>query len=327
MVLARLRAISFERTVLTIVGASIAALYAVALSEKFGPIVEDRVVPPATFRPAGTDAEPATEVSTVQELEAAFERVDYRLANVWGDGLQVPRLFVRSIPEDLDKVQLVSERKRLFIRAILPLVLHVNETILADRAMLAALHARLVRGAAPLSAREQVWIRRLRQRYGVEDGSWGELFRRVDIVPPSLAIAQAAIESGWGSSRFAREGNAVFGQWTFTPGAGMVPLRRDEDKSHEVKRFSGLLESVADYVMNLNRHPAYKEFRATREALRTTEGVLDGYELAGMLTRYSAKGPAYVRAIRTIIRVNVLQALDRAHLEDRAAVHAERPDV
>ena len=325
--LAGLGTVSFERVSLAIIGGSIAALYAIVLIETFAPTPEPHGPPLKTLLSTGVGAGSGAEISTVREFEAASENVDYRLADVGAGGRKVPRLFVQRIPGDLDKVEPVVERKRLFIRMILPLVLYVNETILTDRARLAELRARLGRDTAPLSAGEQAWLNWLRQRYGVEDGSLDELLRRVDIVPPSLALAQAAAESGWGASRFARDGNAVFGEWTFASGTGMVPLRRNRGKRHEVKRFSGLLGSVAAYMMNLNRHPAYEGFRTARETLRRSKGLLDGYELAGTLALYSEKGPAYVRSIRTIIRVNNLGALDGARLEGGVVVPVEPPVV
>ena len=135
--------------------------------------------------------------------------------------------------------------------------------------------------------------------------------KRVDVIPPSLALAQGAEESGWGTSRFVREGNAIFGQRTFSKGAGLVPKRRDDDASHEVKVFNGLMESVDSYMTNLNTHDAYDEFRRIRAGQRAF-GDVDAYRLVGALVRYSERGEAYIKTIRSIIDTNDLRSYDRA---------------
>lgn len=136
------------------------------------------------------------------------------------------------------------------------------------------------------------------------------LLRRVDIVPPSLALAQAANESAWGTSRFAREGNNLFGQWCYTPGCGLVPMRRELGGRHEVKRFDWPYDSVASYVHNLNTHPAYRGFRQTRESLQDESQTLSGLALLDGLRSYSERGPEYLTAIRNIIVKNDLQSRD-----------------
>ena len=166
----------------------------------------------------------------------------------------------------------VTERKQLFIKAILPIVLQANERILEDRRRLIA----LAESDQPLSAEDSAWVAELAARYDTEPSDMKTLVRRVDIVPPSLAIAQGAEESGWGTSRFAVEANAVFGQWTFRKGSGVVPERRDANKRHEVKSFGGLRQSVAAYMHNLNIHWAYKEFRQARHKVRIAGSAHQG---------------------------------------------------
>ena len=153
-------------------------------------------------------------------------------------------------------------------------------------------------------------------RYDVHPADLEALIQRVDVVPPSLAIAQAAEESGWGTSRFAVEANAVFGQWTFQKGEGVVPARRDAGKRHEVRSFPGLRHSVIAYMHNLNIHWAYEEFRRVRGHLRESSAKLTGDVLAGTLRKYSERGLKYINTIRTIMRVNGLNAFDDAWLED-----------
>jgi len=139
----------------------------------------------------------------------------------------------------------------------------------------------------------------------------------VDEVPASLALGQAAVESGWGTSRFVREGNALFGQWTFDPGQGMTPRDRTAHKRHMVRRFNALMDSVRAYMRNLNTHQAYREFRAARRTMRADGSFLRGRLLAAELSRYSERGRAYVADLRSIIRENGLSRLDAVRLDTR----------
>lgn len=247
-------------------------------------------------------------------LHARFAAIGYSLDGVRGGTVGVPRLYLSSLPSDLGALQSIAKRKRLFIQAILPLVLEANETILADRRHLLELLRRREKGER-VSYAEAAWLRLLATDYGLEAGDSRALRRRVDAVPPALALAQAAAESGWGTSRFAHKGNAVFGQRTWVRGNGLVPRRRDEDKRHEVRKFGGLRASVAAYMMNLNRHPAYRAFRDQRARMRDRDGRLDSSALAGSLIRYAEIGRDYIETLRIIMRVNRLHQLDRAVLE------------
>ena len=143
-----------------------------------------------------------------------------------------------------------------------------------------------------------------------------ELLRRVDVIPVSLAIAQAAEESGWGTSRFAQTGNALFGQWTVASDIGIVPEDREDGMTHKIKAFDNLAQSVAAYMRNLNTHRAYREFRQKRQGQRQWGEALDGHALASTLLRYSQRGDKYVKSIRTIMNANGLRELDGAHLAD-----------
>jgi Bax protein len=139
----------------------------------------------------------------------------------------------------------------------------------------------------------------------------------VDVVPVSLALAQAAIESGWGTSRFARQGNAIFGQWTSQDGKGLVPSARPEGKTHKVRSFDRLSESVEAYLLNLNTHRAYRDFRTLRQQSRNSGERPKGEVLATGLEAYSEKGEEYVDLLRDMIRVNRLAAFDDAILSDK----------
>ena len=318
----------FEYASLALVVTSAVALYGIVLSERFAtrpapeayvaagaPIVA--IPAPEALEPVDERArwltEPAATVGTLVEL---FGRVDYRLDGVRVGERRVPRILVDRIPADLYRVASADTRKSVFIRLLLPMVLYANENIRDTRARITILRVRYEARGGRFAADERAWLLALGERYGVEGLDFKELLRRVDVVPPSLAIAQAAEESGWGTSRFVREGNAVFGQRTFTEGKGLVPLRRDEGKTHEVKAFNKPLDSVVGYMINLNSHFAYDEFRLVRERQRRTMGRPDGYALAGTLDRYSERGEDYIATIRAIISGNALHQFDGVLLGD-----------
>jgi Bax protein len=165
-----------------------------------------------------------------------------------------------------------------------------------------------------IAAKDRLWLAVMADRYRTKRGDIFMLLDRVDVVPPSMALAQAAEESGWGTSRFAREGNAIFGQWTFSEIGDLVPHKRDAGKKHRIRSFSSLLNSVRAYVYNLNGHLAYREFRSLRAQMRAGGKTLEGVVLIGKLLGYSQKGQKYVDVIREIIRFNKLQQLDGARL-------------
>lgn len=333
------RRLRFEHASLGTIGVGIVVLYAMVLltdpsvrrftaepmavptiSQSFGePRVED-----AAFGTVRNAMAPTGSVATLADL---FHHVDYRLEGVRLGEMAVPRVLVDKVPADLTKIESVAERKRLFIQLALPLILYVNEKILADRERLIGLRDEFLRSGTVADARDRAWLYRLARRYGLETPDIDALLRRVDMIPPSLALAQGAEESGWGTSRFVREGNAIFGQRTFDKGAGLVPRRRDVGKTHEVKAFNGLVESVASYMINLNTHFAYGKFRRVREQQRASLGYMDAHALAGALDRYSERGEAYIATIRSIIDSNGLRAYDRARLSDDEALARIEPNV
>jgi Bax protein len=215
------------------------------------------------------------------------------------------------------------------VRIVLPLILHRNAVVLEQRYRLQQLDNHAI---ADLTPRDRAWLLRLAKLYRVLDGKSGgdadgaavteamraELLRRIDVVPVSLALAQSAAESGWGTSRFARRGNALFGQWTWDQAAGIIPSNRDEGRSHAVRAFRRLSNSVRAYVHNLNVSNHYKDFRVARAALRRAgppNGAW-GHALAGYLGAYSEEGPEYIRKVRLIIRANDFGDFEVAALTD-----------
>ncbi len=260
-----------------------------------------------------THAAAGLSVRSASKLEKLFSTLGYRLDHVRsGEGL-VPRIFLASLPRDLKSVNSVSKRKAVFLKTMLPLVLIANENVLADRRRLFKLKTAEELGATR-SLADRLWLGKLAKSYGLDNPDFDALVRRVDAVPPSLALAQAVEESGWGTSRFAQDGNAPFGQWTYDESKGLVPHAREEGESHAVKSYSHLREGVQAYVHNLNTHRAYRKFRKVREGMRNQDGDLKGYDLAGTLERYSERGLDYVETLRLIMWANNLMALDQARL-------------
>lgn len=257
---------------------------------------------------------------TVDAMLARFEQQGFDLADLRNAAgqVEVPRIFLASLPVDIADVNLTEKRKRAFLKVMLPHILRENERIARDRSRLEQLHQRMQIGAA-LSTRDQQWLEQQAELYGVDDVDTAELLNRVDAIPPALALAQAVEESGWGTSRFALMGNAVFGMWTWTPGAGLVPENRPEGETYEVQRFKSLEHSVAAYMRNLNSKASYREFRDKRAAMRDRNQSPDSYQLAGTLHRYSVRGQDYIRTIRSIMKSNALDQFDGARLADEPA--------
>jgi len=249
-----------------------------------------------------------------------FREIGYEIDGVREHG-RVPRLFLASLPADLRELTRVSKRKITFIKSTLPLILHVNELILQDRQRLKSIRDGMSDGT--VTDKDKAWLEEIAELYGADRPEPETLLKRVDIIPPSLAIAQAAEESGWGTSRFAREGNALFGQRAYKAHRkGIVPHERGEGKAFRVRAFDHLIDGVKAYAHNLNSHFAYKDFRAARAAMRATEGSVDGYRLAGALERYSERGADYISTIRVIMRANTLKVFDGARLGKSAAPDA-----
>jgi Bax protein len=239
-------------------------------------------------------------------------------------------VFLASIPADLPRIRLAEQRKIMFIQTALPLILHVNEVILHDRERIKALRAQ-IRAGETLDDYDREWLESKADEYGLDTVDFDRLLRRVDIIPPSLALAQSAEESGWGTSRFAQEGNALFGQRVWKPHRkGIVPEERPEGEQFRVRAFDHLIDGVKSYAQNLNIHRAYDAFRSKRAALRREGAPLDGGALAGTLEAYSERGADYVGTLMTIIRVNGLALFDGARLGDRITleeVPGEPPDA
>ena len=190
-----------------------------------------------------------------------FKDVDYDLSQVRNEKLVKPIYFTQ-FPKDLDELQSTRLKKETFIKIVLPLIVAENEKILADKEKF-----KRVSNKKFTTDQEKQWLRQKLLEYKVKKGDMKELKIRMDIIPTSIALAQAAKESGWGTSRFALEGNAIFGQWTWS-GNGIAPLNRESNKSHKILKFPILRASVKAYQNNLNTHKSYLKFRLKRVELR-----------------------------------------------------------
>ena len=267
------------------------------------------------------------EFTSYLEVGELFEELGYT-PETWAAGIrEVPRVYLTTIaPRWRDRVSnevSVLEKKRIFFRSLAPLVLRSNEFILRERARLEEIRDRRLAGD-DVSAEDLQWMTDLAVAYGVvtdgaaavDEAALDELMLRVDIVPVSLALSQCAEESGWGTSRFAAEGNALFGQWSWG-GDGIKPLQQREGMGdYRIAAFETPLHSVMAYMRNLNTHNAYAGLRARRAELRAKGERMSGFELAKTLDKYSERGAAYVESLHGIMRVNQLDPADDAFLGD-----------
>jgi len=193
--------------------------------------------------------------------------------------------------------------RKAFIRLMKPVITAENKRILHNRR-----HIQTLQNTATLDTNQRAWLHQISTTYKLpfksqpDTGFWQALLNRVDIVPPTMTLAQAANESAWGNSRFAREANNYFGQWCFRKGCGLVPLRRNAGAHHEVRSFDSPAESVRAYLKNMNTSRAYKQFRKLRKFMRKQGKPLDADMLAIGLRQYSERGGAYVKSIRSMIR-------------------------
>ena len=237
-------------------------------------------------------------------IEQMFKETEYDLkkikkTKIINIGNQIPRL-----PTELKHIQSVKKRKELFIQIVLPLIIEENARIKFDRKKLF-----VILNKNNNSKLEREWLIEKLKQYGVKNNDLSTLKIRMDEIPVSLAIAQAAKETGWGSSRFAQEGNALFGQWTWS-GEGIRPAAVDKDAKHKVAKFKILKASVKAYQRNLNTHPSYKSFRKERAIQRDNDGKLNSLELVKYLDKYAETGVEYTKILKKIIRQNSLSDCD-----------------
>jgi Bax protein len=242
--------------------------------------------------------------STIKQL---FEDTNYSLNDVREKKLVKP-VALTLLPDEIKMIENTKKRKEFFIQIVLPLIIKENNNIKLDRKTLFNIINKSNNIASEIN-----WLENKYKQYGVKSKDLSTLKIRMDEIPVSLAIAQAAKETGWGTSRFAQEGNALFGQWTWS-GNGLKPKDAEEGKGHKVMKFNVLQASVRAYQRNLNTHSTYKEFRKVRAEFRDLNKPLDSIELSKYLTNYAETGNQYVEVLQKIIKQNKLQDFDDAKL-------------
>ncbi len=235
-----------------------------------------------------------------------FENLKYDLKNI-RLGETVKPVYLSKLPPDLKNIRSTTKRKNTFIKIILPLVIDENNKILENRIKLFK-----ILGKTSNTMGEKRWLKRRFEDYKISNEDVTELKIRMDIIPVSLAIAQAAKESGWGTSRFALEGNAMFGQWTY--GKDGIKPKDGAGTDHRVLKFPMLRSSIMAYQKNLNTHKAYGEFRENRSKLREENKKLSGLDLVPYLESYAATGKDYVKTLKSIISQNKLTDFDSSEL-------------
>ncbi len=236
-------------------------------------------------------------------LQELFKTIDYDLKDVRENKIVKP-VDLRFLPKEIKNIENAKERKNLFIKIILPLVIEENDKIINDRKILFS-----ILNKNSNSDVEMKWLNTKFKQYGVKNKDVLLLKIRMDIIPTSLTIAQAAKETGWGTSRFAIEGNALFGQWTYS-GSGIKPLKASDDENHKVMKFQILKASIRAYHRNLNTHSSYKKFRMKRAEARDNDENLDSLLLANYLDKYAETGLEYTKILKKIIVQNSLKEFD-----------------
>ncbi len=242
--------------------------------------------------------------STIKQL---FEDTNYTLNDVREKKLVKP-VALTLLPQEIKMIENTKKRKEFFIQIVLPLILKENNNIRLDRKRLFT-----IINKSNNSKLEIKWLDKKFKQYGINSKELSILKIRMDEVPVSLALAQAAKETGWGTSRFAQEGNALFGQWTWS-GDGLKPKDSDSNEGHKVMKFNVLQASVRAYQRNLNTHSSYKNFRKARAELRDQGKELDSLILATFLKNYAETGEKYVEVLQKIIEQNNLKDFDDAKL-------------
>ena len=279
-----------------------------------------------------TPADEKVPCRNYKDVLALFDRLGYT-AKAWQAGIRgIPRVYLADVPETWQerstKQLSVADKKKLFFRLIAPIVLRINELILEDRTRAKELTRRLAQGQS-VTPDDQAWLTALAVKYKVlkstserlDSDAFPELLLRVDVVPPSLSLAQAASESGWGTSRFAAQGNSLFGQWTWGKGLKPAQQRSSELGDYRIAAFDSTAQAAYSYALNLNTARAYRDLRLKRADLRRQGLRISGTVLAETLLNYSERGQAYVGDLKALIRNNRLDDADDAYLRHMTVIH------
>ncbi len=244
---------------------------------------------------------------TTSEINSLFNAVNYNLKDVRNTKLVKP-VDIGLLPNEIKKIGNTKKRKDMFIKIVLPLIVKENNKIRVDRKRLF-----IILNKNSNTDIEKKWLEKKYKQYGVRQNDLSTLKVRMDEIPVSLAIAQAAKETGWGTSRFALKGNALFGQWTWS-GEGLKPKNAEKGQDHKVMKFHSLQLSVRAYLRNLNTHSSYINLRKERTKLRNQNKPLDSLILSEHLDKYAETGNQYIEVLQKIIRQNNLKDFDEARL-------------
>jgi len=244
---------------------------------------------------------------TTSEIDALFKEVKYNLQEVRNTKLVKP-IDIGLLPNEIKNIGSSGKRKEMFIKIVLPLIVKENNKIRIDRKRLFGILSKNSNTEI-----EKKWLEKKYKQYGARQNDLSTLKIRMDEIPVSLAIAQAAKETGWGTSRFALKGNALFGQWTWS-GEGLKPKNAEKGEEHKVMKFHSLQLSVRAYLRNLNTHPSYKNLRKARTELRNRNKSLDSIILSKHLDKYAETGNEYIEVLKKIITQNNLKDFDDARL-------------
>jgi len=276
----------------------------------------------ASFMSGNNKTNPSQNSSISTPLEKTFDSVialsEYfqKTNYLWpiNQSTKIPHIQINAVPADL-KTAPIQEKKTLFLRLMIPIILAEKKHLREKRELIEQIFSR---EEAPITPESSPWFTSLLKEYRVSlkldfEAQKQQLLKKVDELPTSFILAQAAIESGWGTSRFAIEGNSLFGEWTYGKNKGLVPNERQEGKSHQVKAFANISESVRSYIRNINRNRAYQELREIRAQMRQQNKKLDASKLAEGLIRYSEKGVDYVTTVQKLLNspeFKLIESLD-----------------
>ncbi len=255
----------------------------------------------------------SNQINSIAKLQTILKKSKYDLWSIRQKKKKVPRIFIKYFPKDFDTIKNKFQRKNIFIQVVLPLILKVNEEITFERQKLIQIKYKLQNKIA-LKTYELHFLRQVSEKYKVYHNNIDELLSKVDVIPVSLALAQAIQETGWGSSYFLLNGNSLFAEWTWKSD-GMIPRAREKNLRHRIKTFSTLIESVRSYAMILNSSKYYKYFRKTRKTLSKVENkIYSGISLSSTMKYYSTT-PEYLFLVNKIIDKNFLTDFDLSELE------------
>ena len=242
---------------------------------------------------------------STNDLSNIFEKHSY-LIEIVRDAKQVPDIKINKFPYDFDQINSIEIKKSLFIKSLLPLIIQENNKILSVRKKIRAIDTKNI---MHISKSDGFWLKKQYVKYKVQNHDIDSLLLKVDTIPVSIALAQAAIESGWGTSRFVIEGNALFGQWSWNKESGIIPTERDKEATYVIKSFDSLGDSIASYMKNLNTNNNYSDFRKFRKEFKTNGNSIDSIKLLKFLDKY-AENENYSNILEEIIDKNDLKDFD-----------------